>query len=106
MVDEFRRSISNDKTLHSCRRCWVSQKYCATGESIANACQWPNVVVPLAYTALTTTIGQGVAAELGFQGVSEKEYAYWLGQRHSERVWGEYFSNAMVLAIRVILRIG
>ncbi len=73
---------------------------------MANACQWPNIVVPLAYSALATTIGQEVAAELGFRGNSEKEYAYWLGQRHSERVWSEYFSNAMVLAIRVVLRIG
>jgi superfamily II DNA helicase RecQ len=32
-MDKFRR---DGKGTHSCRRCWVSQKYCATGEDIRN----------------------------------------------------------------------
>jgi hypothetical protein len=41
-----------DRTVkNNCRRCWVSQKYCATGEGMDKRCQWPNVVVPLAYAA-------------------------------------------------------
>ena len=42
----------------------------------------------------------GYRGELGGEW---KEYAVWLGKRHRQRVWGEYFSNAMVVAIQVIL---
>jgi hypothetical protein len=38
MVD---RTVKNNG-----RRCWVSQKYCATGEGMDKRCQWAKVVVP------------------------------------------------------------
>lgn len=37
-VDGFRRLIVDGGGGHSCRRCWVSQKYCATGEDVGNSC--------------------------------------------------------------------
>lgn len=57
--------------------------------------------------------GQRIISECGFKlkdensrFASEEGYQKWLGQRHSTRVWGEFFSNAMVVAIRVILYFG
>jgi hypothetical protein len=44
--------------------------------------------------------GCGYEGELGGDW---REYAEWLGKRHRERVWGEYFSNAMVVSISVIV---
>lgn len=104
-VDVFRVGIREQGDTHSCRRCWVSQKYCATGESIANKCQWPNVVVPLVYVASGTEEGQEVIRQSGYYGDDWEEYKRWLGKRHRERVWGEFFSNAMVLAIRMVERL-
>ena len=106
-LDRFRRGIVDQGGSHSCRRCWVSQKYCATGEDVGRACQWPNVVVPLARVAAAEDAGGtflirqcGYRGELGGDWT---EYARWLGKRHPRRVWGEYFSNAFVVAIRVAL---
>jgi hypothetical protein len=59
-LDGFRRGIRDGGGSHSCRRCWVSQKYCATGEDVANQCQWPNVVVPVA----RVTAGQEKGVEI------------------------------------------
>jgi hypothetical protein len=105
-VDRFRGGIRDGGGGHSCRRCWVSQKYCATGLDISNKCQWPNVVVPLARAVAEMEMGRAIIRECGYQGEMEgawQEYAVWLGKRHRQRVWGEYFSNGMVVAIRVIL---
>jgi superfamily II DNA helicase RecQ len=105
-VDGFRRGIRDRGGSHSCRRCWISQKYCATGESISNRCQWPNVVVPLARAVAEHEAGVQIIRQCGFRGElggDWKGYAEWLGKRHWQRVWGEYFSNVMVVAIRVIL---
>jgi hypothetical protein len=49
-----------NKGMHNCWWCWVSQKYCATGESMENWCQWPNVVVPLARTAAMSEAGEKI----------------------------------------------
>jgi hypothetical protein len=106
-VDAFRRGIVDRGGTHSCLRCWVSQKYCATGKDVSNRCQWPNVVVPMARAAAQEETGvQIIRHQCGYSGGlggDWSEYAAWLGKRHSERVWGEYFSNAMVVAIRVSL---
>jgi hypothetical protein len=66
--------------------------------------------MPLVRTAVLLEEGQQVVSECGFElkdenggFASEERYQEWLGQRHSRRVWGEFFSNAMVVAIRVIL---
>jgi superfamily II DNA helicase RecQ len=113
VVDDFRRGVRIDrdwKQSNSCFRCWVSQRYCATGEGFSNECQWPNVVMPLVRTAVLLEEGQQVVGRCGFEwkdeggGFAREEvYQKWLGMRHPIRVWGEFFSNAMVVAIRVIL---
>ena len=105
-LDRFRRGVWDRGGSHSCRRCWISQKYCATGEDVKQACQWPNVVVPLARAAAEQEEGMQIIRQCGYAGGfggEWKEYAEWLGRRHRVRVWGEYFSNAMVVAIRIIL---
>ena len=83
----------------------MSQRYCATGEGMDKRCQWPNVVVPAAYAARLTEEGIQVIGECGFRGNDDNEYARWLGKRHSEEVWGQVFTNAMVIAIRLVLRV-
>jgi hypothetical protein len=37
-LDQFQQGIHDWGGIHSCWRCWVSQKYCATGESMENRC--------------------------------------------------------------------
>lgn len=105
-VDQFRQRIRDGGGTHSCRRCWVSQKYCATGEDVRNQCQWPNVVVPLARAVAEDEAGVEIIRQCGYRGElggEWREYAGWLGKRHNQRVWGEFFSNVMVVAIRVLL---
>jgi hypothetical protein len=103
VVDGFRRKIRDGGGGHNCRRCWVSQKYCATGEKWENKCQWPNVVIPVAYAAMAIEEGQEIVQGLGFKGGDMEAHARWLGMRHRERIWGKFFSNAMVVGIRVLL---
>lgn len=103
-VDRFRKRITDRTSKNNCRKCWVSQKYCATGEDKDKGCQWPNVVVPLARAAAQDSKGVAIIRQCGYSGEfggEWKEYAVWLGKQHRERVWGELFSNAMVVAIRV-----
>lgn len=105
-LDMFRRLLYDRGGSHSCRRCWVSQKYCATGESTSNRCQWPNVVIPLVRALAEEENGIVLLRKWGYTGElggDWKEYAAWLPKRHKERVWGEFFSNAMVVAIRLLL---
>jgi hypothetical protein len=107
-VDRFRRLVVDGGGAHSCRRCWVSQKYCATGVDVMQQCQWPNVVIPLARSVVAHEQGERIVREVGFLGElggDWKQYGLWLGKRHRERVWGEYFSNAMVVAIQVLVYI-
>ena len=102
-ADKFRRQIVDRTVKDNCRRCWVSQKYCATGEGMDKRCQWPNVVVPLAYAARLTGRGIRIMGELGFGETNDDAYAGWLGKRHREEVWGQVFTNAMVMAVRLVL---
>ena len=107
-VDNFRRGVRDAGNCHSCRRCWMSQKWCATGQDVANRCQWPNIVIPVARAATANVDGLEVIRQCGFQGECEmscQAYQVWLGQRHPERVWGEFLSNAMVVAIYTILKL-
>jgi hypothetical protein len=39
-VDRFRGMIVDGGGGHSCRRCWMSQKFCTTGQDVAKPCQW------------------------------------------------------------------
>jgi superfamily II DNA helicase RecQ len=108
-VDNFRRSIRDGGGGHSCRRCWVSQRYCATGEDINKRCQWPNVAVPLVRAVAEVEAGVQIIRGCGYEGElggDWREYGGWLGKRHKQRVWREYFSNAMVVMIRILLYVG
>jgi len=104
-ADRFRRKIVDRTVKNNCRRCWVSQKYCATGEGMENRCQWPNVVIPLAYAARLTRLGIQIIQEAGFRETGDDAYAEWLGKRHREEVWGQVFTNAMIVGIRLVLSI-
>ena len=102
-ADEFRVKMWDRTVKNNCRRCWVSQKYCATGEGTDKRCQWPNVVVPLAFAARLTRDGIQAMGELGFAETGDEAYAGWIGKRHREEVWGQMFSNAMAIAIKVVV---
>ena len=41
--------------------------------------------------------------ELGFAETGDKAYARWLRKRHREEVYGQMFSNAMAMAIKVVV---
>jgi superfamily II DNA helicase RecQ len=103
-ADEFRKKMVDRTVKNNCRRCWVSQKYCATGEGMDKRCQWANVVVPVAYAARLTRRGIATMGECGFREMGDDAYAGWLGRRHREEVWGQVFTNAMAMAIRLILQ--
>lgn len=66
-------------------------------------CQWPNVVVPLAFAARLTRNGIQAMGELGFTETGDEAYAGWLGKWHRKEIWGQIFSNAMAMAIKVVL---
>lgn len=105
-LEAFRRLIHYGKDSHSCTKCGISQVYCATRENIGNKCQWPNVLLPVVRTAVMLVEGIEIVRRAGYRGElggDFQEYASWLGKRHGSRVWGEFFSNAMVVLIRVIL---
>jgi superfamily II DNA or RNA helicase len=105
-LDAFRRLIHYTKDSHSCTKCGISQIYCATKEDIRNKCQWPNVLIPVVRTAVMLAEGIEIVRRVGYKGELSgdfREYARWLAKRHGSRVWGEFFSNAMVVFIRVIL---
>lgn len=64
--------------------------------------------MPLGRAVVQNPKGLEIVQEMGFRGEvggDWRAYAVWLGKRYQARVWGEYFSNAMVLAIRVVLYI-
>ena len=105
-LDMFRRHIRYDEDSHSCSKCGISQAYCATGEDAAGKCQWSNILVPIVRATAELEGADKIIREAGFKGEllgDYREYARWLGKRHGSRVWGEFFSNAMVLLIRIIL---
>ncbi len=63
-------------------------------------------MVPLARAAAEVEGGVEIVRQCGYRGElggEWKEYAGWLGKRHHQRVWGEFFSNVMVVAIRILL---
>lgn len=109
-VDRFRRFIWYDGASHSCFKCGVSQRLCATGQDNRLPCQWPNVLVPLVKAAMASEAGSAIVRDAGFDGQLSaagepdwREYGRWLGRLHARRVWGEPMSNAMVVLVRVIL---
>jgi hypothetical protein len=62
-------------------------------------------VIPLAYAARLTRLGIQTIGEAGFGETGDDGYAAWLGKRHREEVWGQVFTNAMVVGIRLVLSI-
>ena len=105
-LDVFRRHIRYDRDTHSCTKCGISQAYCATGEDARKKCQWSNILVPVVRATAELEGATWIVRKVGFQGELSgdyKEYGQWLGKRHISRVWGEFFSNAMVLFIKMML---
>jgi hypothetical protein len=67
-VDRFQKRITDRTSKNNCRKCWVSQKYCATGEDKDKGCQWPNVVVPLARAAAQDSKGVAIIRQCRYSG--------------------------------------
>jgi hypothetical protein len=63
------------------------------------------VVIPLAYAARLTRVRIQTIGEAGFRETGDDAYAEWLEKRHREEVWGQVFTNAMVVGIQLVLRI-
>jgi hypothetical protein len=61
-------------------------------------------VVPLAYAARLTRSRIKAIGELGFVEISDDAYSAWLGKRHREEVWGQIFTNAMAIAIKLVIK--
>lgn len=107
--DRFRKRIRYEGSSHSCHRCGISQKLCATGQDSQAKCQWPNVLVPIMCGMIKTAAGVAVLQRVGFdRGEQEREqereeYARWLGRRHPRRIWGEVVSNATASLIAFIV---
>jgi hypothetical protein len=85
-ADGFWAKMQDRIVKNNCRRCWVSQRYCATGEGMDKQCQWPNVVVPLAFAARLTRNRIQAIGELGFAETGDKAYASWLRKRHRKEI--------------------
>jgi len=106
--DEFRGTIWYEKSSHTCTKCGISQKLCATAEDTEARCRWSNVLVPVVRAAMGTAAGLDVIRKAGYDarpGDDLEEYGRWLGRRHGRRVWGVLMSNAMVVLIRMLLYI-
>lgn len=67
-LDEFWRRIRYRLESHSCTKCGVSQKFCATGQEMRRRCQWPNVLVPVVQAAVGFEEGVDIIREVGYDG--------------------------------------
>jgi superfamily II DNA helicase RecQ len=103
--DGFRQMIRYEGGSHSCHRCGISQKLCATGRDDKAKCQWPNVLVPMLRGLRKARGGMAVLGRVGFDGEEGEwaEYGRWLGRRHPRRVWGEVVSNATAVLIAAVV---
>ena len=121
--DEFRRQIRYQKDSHTCFRCGFSQKLCRTREGNHQECQWPNIMIPFVRAIGGSGLdGLLLLERAGWQEgkkimreEKDKEegqikstedwqrYGEWLGQRHQQRIWGEWMSNSMAVLIKGIL---
>jgi superfamily II DNA helicase RecQ len=111
-LERFRGRISYEKSSHTCHRCGISQRYCATKERVENACQWPNVVVPILVAMVYGEPGGAGTVEariqqfreLGYEGeMEEGRIARWVGRRHRRPIWGVWVSNGMAVVTRMLL---
>jgi superfamily II DNA helicase RecQ len=105
-LEELRARIRYEGSSHSCYRCGLSQKYCATGEDVELRCQWPQVVMAVVYVAMGDPTGTfRMVQRLGYAGELRDWVAYgkWLGRRHERRVWGGLASNAMAVVVELVL---
>ena len=103
--DELRQKMWCEASSHSCHRCRMSQKVCATGQDSEAKCQWPHILMPILQGLTTRREGMAVLERVGFDGDANDRVAYgrWLGLRHARRIWGEVMSNAMAVLIEVVV---
>ncbi|KAF9729764.1 hypothetical protein PMIN01_12628 [Paraphaeosphaeria minitans] len=95
-MDEFRRGVRDAGNCHSCRRCWVSQKWCATGQDVANSCQWPNIVIPVARAATGIADGLEIIRQCGFQGECEVSCQAYQNSQQQQQLAGENLAQANI----------
>jgi len=105
--DSATLDIRFDRDTHSCFRCGLSQKFCNTGQSTGEECQWPNVAGPMLRTIRRTRKGAEILErweffEEGAQDGQDRGYVTWLGRRHPRRVLGEVVSNGFALLVEFI----
>lgn len=95
--------------MHSYFKCGVSQKFCRTGKSAREKCQWSNTIVPMLIEMLHTEEGRRILRAQGYvideaDEVDEKGYVAWLGRRHPRRVLQEVVSNGFATIIGFIIQ--
>ena len=66
--DEFRQLVQYEVRSHSCTKCGVSQKFCATGREDGRACQWLNVVVLIVRAVMGCNEGVELIRGVGYKG--------------------------------------
>jgi superfamily II DNA helicase RecQ len=105
--DEFRRQIVYEKNSHSCTKCGISQKLCATGVKGGMKCQWPNIMIPIVRAGMANEKAFSILQKAGYEGEFRdwSSYSRWLGKQHPSRKWGEWMSNGTVAMIKIILHI-
>jgi hypothetical protein len=105
VYDRFWQQIQYTVASHSCTKCGLSQKVCATGKQHGVPYQWPHVLVPVVRAVMGSGDGVALVRQIGYLGAERDWSAYgrWLGQRYPRRFWGDWVSNAMVVLIKSIL---
>ncbi len=61
------------------------------------------MVIPLVFIARLTRRGIRTIGEVGFREKGDEAYADWLGKRYKGEMWGEMFTNAMVMGVKLVL---
>lgn len=59
----------------------------------------------LAFAARLTKVRIKAIGKLGFREKGDEAYYKWLGRRHREEIWGYVFTNAMAIAVRLVVGI-
>lgn len=59
----------------------------------------------MVYAARLTQVEIQTIREVGFEETEDEAYTGWLSRRSREEVWGQVFTNAIVVAIRLVLKI-
>jgi hypothetical protein len=94
------------KSIHTCWKCGISQRFCVTGEDETKQCQWPGIMVPvLATVAICSaksggTLLQMLGVEISPHLDSTMIASYatnWFTQKHCRLKWGAVVSNGMAV---------